>query len=411
MADTSALISSVEPQSTTAKMAGAQPLESKEATAMPPNIPGGFPDTPSQEVDQPISVKPLPAADGAISPVKLKPGEKVPESITAQGTNQHVKLDEESYEKSDALAGVDMQRPPVGKDTIPESGLPMGTAAQDVTISTVGAGATTAALAGLVPKESDRVPQTAKESQEKAGVDPEASAVSEQVQGKAQVEDELKATVPEAPSTAEGTAGLGTEKSEDNAGLVAAAAAAGGATIAAVIGAKDALAEKAMPAVKNATSTAVDAANENLPDGVKEKLPVAAQEALAGQTQEEKREEVSPEVPSEVKQSITDAEKAPEAAGNTEAVEDKKTMEAELLKVTKKIPTEGEGDAKADAEKQASTEQGEPAGRKSTNGGDTNPPRPVSSSAGSKPTGTSPAAHKKKNRLSSMFSKLKEKMK
>ena len=53
----------------------------------------------------------------------------------------------------------------------------------------------------------------------------------------------------------------------------------------------------------------------------------------------EEPKQVSPEVPTEVKDSIVEAGKAPEAAGNTEAVEDKKLVEAELLKEVKPAAT------------------------------------------------------------------------
>ncbi|KAM0245478.1 hypothetical protein ACHAQJ_010560 [Trichoderma viride] len=343
-----AFISTVTPQSTTAKMASEQPIEKPEGTATPSDVPGGFPVTPSNELDKPISVNPLPAAAGAVNPFKLEPGEEVP-SVGIESTNEHVKLDKESYEKSDALPGVEAaELPAITSNMIPESSLPV-TAAQDVHISTVNTGATTVGLAAQVPLET-KVPEVVKESQEKAGVDPEAAAVPKEVEEKAQVEEELKEKVTEAPSTSEGTSGLGTEKSEADhtdtiaAGAAAAAAAAattGAAVVAAVIAAKDSAVETAAPVVNDTVAAATDAANKNLPDSVKEKLPAPVQETLAQQetaAKEETREEVSPEVPAEVKESITEAGKNPEAAANTTAVEEKKEVEAELLKEVKPVP-------------------------------------------------------------------------
>ena len=52
--------------------------------------------------------------------------------------------------------------------------------------------------------------------------------------------------------------------------------------------------------------------------------------AVAEASKEQKREEVSPEVPAEVKDSIAAADKEPEAAANTEAVEEKKAVEARI---------------------------------------------------------------------------------
>lgn len=320
-------------------MAGEQPLEKSTEVETPSDVPGGFPTTPANELDKPVGIAPLPAADGAVNPVTLAPGEKVPESITAQNINEHVKLDKESYEKSDALAGVNMDLPPVSKNTIPESGLPI--AEPPVTIQTVGAGATTAALAGAVPLEP-KVPAVVKDSQEAANASPEASAQPVEVEEKAQVEEELKAKVPEAPSTSEGVPELGTVKSENDGAITGTIAAAGATVAAAAIAAADSVVTSATPAVSQATTAAADAANKNLPDSVKEKLPVAAQDALAAHNKEEKREEVSPEVPAEVKQSIADAGKAPEAAANTEAVVEKKEVESELLKEVKPVPAVGE---------------------------------------------------------------------
>lgn len=326
-----AFISSVGPQSTTAKMAGAQLLAEKEPIPTPSDIPGGFPDTPTNELDKPIGINPLPAAPGAVNPISLQPGEPVPTSITTQDVNSNVKLDKESYEKSDALGGVDMQMPVGGKGAIPESGgLPMGIAAQDATIATVGAGATTAALAGEVPKEP-KVPDVVEESHEKAGVAPPTAAAPEAVQDKSAVEEELKQTIPEAPAAAVGTA---------------------------------------------------DA------------------------NKEQKVEDVSPEVPEEVKESMAEAGKEPEAAANTEAVEEKKQVEAELLKEVKPVPAASES-------KDTTTSKPAPAAAPAAA---STPANGTGSKASSTTTGsagkhTDAAAHekKKKNRLSTMFDKLRGK--
>ena len=149
---------------------------------------------------------PLALSTPSISPA----GEKIPDSIAAQNVNENVKLDKASYEKSDALPGAEAELPPVSKNLIPESSLPMGNG-QDVTINTVGTGATTTALAGQVPLEP-KVPEVVRESQHKAGAAPEASAVASEVQDKARFEEELKDKVKEAPATSVGTSGIGTER-------------------------------------------------------------------------------------------------------------------------------------------------------------------------------------------------------
>ncbi|RSL94690.1 hypothetical protein CEP52_012474 [Fusarium oligoseptatum] len=346
VAEDKAAVATLASEETLTENEKAHPLET------PSDIPGGFPITPATELDKPvtiaplanelekpISVNPLPASEGVGNPITLAPGEKIPESITAQSTDKYVKLDKESYEKSDAIPGVETELPPVSANTIPESSLPI-IGAQDVAINTVTPVSTTAALAAEVPLEPKPVvPEVVKESQEKADAAPEASAEAEGVEEKAKVEEELKEKVPEVPATSEGTAGQGTEKSEkaQDAGLAVLAATAGGAVIAAGLTAKAAIEEKAAPVVNNATEVITDAANKNLPDAVKEKLPVAAQEALDAKNKEQIREEVSPEVPAEVKESLVEAGKSPEAAANTEAVQEKKEVEAELLKEIKPV--------------------------------------------------------------------------
>ncbi|KAK7517741.1 hypothetical protein IWZ03DRAFT_346910 [Phyllosticta citriasiana] len=145
-------MSSAAPDSTTAQLAGEQPKE----TPGPDSVPGAFIETPANETEQ-FSVKPIPASDGdanpiklapgepvpdpstitsntiqstvrhdeelkkqdegnqtfgidpkpasdtAGNPVKLAPGEKIPSDVTAKDINSHVTLDKESYEKGDSV--------------------------------------------------------------------------------------------------------------------------------------------------------------------------------------------------------------------------------------------------------------------------------------------------------------------
>ncbi|KAI0453434.1 hypothetical protein F5B21DRAFT_479293 [Xylaria acuta] len=340
---TTAIMSSAAPVSTTAALAADAPLEKKEETPVAAesdvkdekvekgeqsDLPGTFPETPAAEPSDEgsFSVNPLPAAAGAVNPIKLAPGEKIPEDITAQGTTSNVKLDPESYEKSDTLPG-----------DVP------------VTISSAAPVSTTAALAADAPIEH-KVPGIVKESQEKANSSPEASAVPEEVEEKAAVEKELLDKVKEAPSTSEGTAGEGTEKTEDvvtpgeaAASIVAAASAAAGAAVAGAIIAKDVAVEKTQDAISAAQTTATSAAAQ-LPDSVKEKLPESVQSTIGTTQKEEVREEVSPEAPTQVKESIAIVGESPEAAANTEAVEEKKAVESELLKEVKPIDAASNGE-------------------------------------------------------------------
>ncbi|KAI4867390.1 carbohydrate-binding module family 48 protein [Hypoxylon rubiginosum] len=412
---TAAMINSVTPDSTTAALAAAVPLEEKKDS----ELPGTFPETPAAEGGD-FSVNPLPATDGALNPITLAPGEKIPESLAGQSTTGNVKLDPESYEKSDTLPG----------------GVP-------VILSSAAPDSTTAALAASAPLEP-KVPEVVKESQDKANVDPEASGIAEEVEEKAAVEKELLDKVKEAPSTSEGTAGEGTEKTENAvtpgeaaASVAAAATAVGGAALAGAFAAKDVAVEKATDAATTAQATIVGAAT-NLPDSVKEQLPESVQNAIGSTEKEVAREEVSPEVPTEVKESIAEAGKAPEAASNTEAVEEKKIVEAELLKEVK--PVDGEKEELKTKAAELKDKVTEPAGESSaiiippaaeptaTNGTkpaepvevkpteQTSPDTAVKPTEGAAPSGStkpgtpSTTEKKKKNRLSTIFGKVKSKL-
>lgn len=247
-------MSGVTADSTTAKLAGEVPKES-EKNASPP---GAFPETPANEVKD-FSVKPIPASEGIGNPVKLAPGEKVPDhsEVTPHTVESKVTTSKEDYEKdasaplSNAATGTAgagdsaFSVPEKSKNLIPESSLPMNDSAKDTTdsgphISSVGPQSTTAGLAAAVPKEPRReatvegqdapteaVPQVVKESISEAHQTPEAAASPEAVAEKREVESELLKDVKKtdavgepAPTSAETAAqtstapaptGIGTE--------------------------------------------------------------------------------------------------------------------------------------------------------------------------------------------------------
>jgi hypothetical protein len=186
-----------------------------------------------EEPEPTFSVAPLPAFPGGVNPIALAPGEKIPESSTLTGNTIHsaVTTDKESYEKSGGLGNAPvlppvvtpqserdqkgtgiLDLPPISKNLIPESSLPMGATGAGTfdaspTIQSSGPASTTAQLAAAVPLESTKVPEVVKESQAEAGVEPEASAVPEEVKEKSAVQKELLSHVPVAAVTSEGTAG------------------------------------------------------------------------------------------------------------------------------------------------------------------------------------------------------------
>ena len=71
-------MSGVTPPSTTAALAKDVTLEKGGSS----DLPGSFPETPAAIEKGEFSVNPLPAADGAVNPIKLAPGEKVPHPST-----------------------------------------------------------------------------------------------------------------------------------------------------------------------------------------------------------------------------------------------------------------------------------------------------------------------------------------
>ncbi|KAJ5093969.1 hypothetical protein N7456_009830 [Penicillium angulare] len=276
---TTAVMSGVTPDSTTAALAANVPLEhSKEQSNG--SLPGAFPDTPGQESEQILSVNPIPASGGYGNPIKLNPGEKVPDPSTIHGNTVQstVKLDKESYEKGDSVplgsAGTQSDTagpsafsvPPISKNTIPESSLPIGGPAQRAatseqdqayvggpaqqaamadpgyTIQSAGPNSTTAALAAQVPLEKDRqangtepasaVPEVVKESIAESDQGPEAAANKEAVAEKKDVEQELqkKVDVEESagePAPTETAAQSATAPGKTTAGTTAAALTSG----------------------------------------------------------------------------------------------------------------------------------------------------------------------------------------
>ncbi|PYI34616.1 hypothetical protein BP00DRAFT_433745 [Aspergillus indologenus CBS 114.80] len=206
-------ISSAAPGSTTAKLGQEVPLEQRAT------VPGSFPITPGSEAEQ-FSVNPIPASSGIGNPIKLAPGEKVPDPSTfnPNTVQSTARLDKGAYEQGASLSrtenslqdGGAFSLPPVTKNTIPESSLPMGSdGTHDVkdpgyTIQSAAPTSTTAALAAAVPLESQKhkqatggspseeLPGVVKESLEKAHQHPEWAANEEVVEEKKEVEEELQ---------------------------------------------------------------------------------------------------------------------------------------------------------------------------------------------------------------------------
>ncbi|KAM5444884.1 Cruciform DNA binding protein [Microsporum ferrugineum] len=114
-----ATISSAAPESTTVQLAKDVPLE---------KTPGTFPETPMDEGE--VSVNPLPATGTVGNPVKVAPGDKLPESnnVTSSNLNSNVTTDKAGYEKdaSDpamaAMAAADEQQKEFSVNPLPATG-------------------------------------------------------------------------------------------------------------------------------------------------------------------------------------------------------------------------------------------------------------------------------------------------
>jgi len=257
----------------------------------------------SKDLNETVSVAPIPASAGIGNPITLAPGEPVPlhQTVTDHTLTSNVKLDKESYEKSDAAAlngvpytsSIDKQAASavaaagVGPQTIiPESSIGVGNNASilaggEPTIQSTGAGSTTADLAGKQP-----------------------------------IEPRQEATVID-------------DKKESSNGGIAGAIAGGVAGLGAAAAGTAALLNK-----KTKDATGVDAVSK-LPESVQKSI----NDINSGSTS-------TGAVPAEVKASQAAAHSAPEASANPEAVAEKSAVEKELLA---KVPTAEPGTGAAAA--------------------------------------------------------------
>jgi hypothetical protein len=157
---------------------------------------------------------------------------------------------------------------------------------------------------------SKEVPDVVTESQERAHVEPEASASPVAVREKAAFEDELKHSIPQAPATSESGA-LGASEQGITGKIAAGTAALGTAAAGLAYAARD----KATGAYENAGSPLSNLTKEPTIDG---------------------------SVPEVVTESQERAHVEPEASAVPEAVREKTAMEGELLSEVSKAPATSE---------------------------------------------------------------------
>lgn len=289
-----ATIQSAEPGSTTADLAGKTPLEPKNKSKS-----SEHPDVTIQSVG-PNSTTASLAGQVPLEPRSVPRSSGAPDvTIQSAGPNSTT---------ADLAGKVPLERNNESK----------ASEAPDVSIQSVGPNSTSANLAGQVPLEP-HVPHVVEESQQKAGFPPEASANSEAVREKSEVEQELESKVPEEPAAAEGT---GSSKQ-----------------------AKDVTVQSAGPN----SSTAALAGQVPLE-------PKSQSKAYSGEAPDSINQSVSPDstiaglaeqVPPVVRGSQQEAGVPPEASANPEAVSEKAAVEKELEnKLPKEAPaSEGIGSA------------------------------------------------------------------
>jgi hypothetical protein len=101
-------MSSAAPESTTAALAGAVPQERQSTKSSSP-VPGAFPETPYAETPgsepQTFNLAPLPATSGLGNPIKLAPGEPVPDArtFTDNTVDSTVKHDREPEQEASSF--------------------------------------------------------------------------------------------------------------------------------------------------------------------------------------------------------------------------------------------------------------------------------------------------------------------
>lgn len=212
--DPGVTIQSAAPKSSTAALAGQVPLE-------PRTVPRGSeePDATIQSAGPGSTTADL-AGKTPLEPKNKSKGSEPPDvTIQSVGPNSttarlagQVPLEPRSVPRSSGVPDVTIQSAGPNSTTADLAGkVPLepnnetkASEAPDVTIQSVGPNSTSANLAGQVPLEP-HVPHVVEESQRKAGFPPEASANSEAVREKSEVEEELESKVPEEPAAAEGT--------------------------------------------------------------------------------------------------------------------------------------------------------------------------------------------------------------
>jgi hypothetical protein len=275
-------IQSAAPTSTTAALAGNVPLEPRGVHDVPETV------TASQEE---AGFNP----EAAANPEAVEEKKEVEEELKAKVPEVPAAADNSTITQIGAAIA--------GGASVAAGAFAAATyAAKDKAAKTIGLNGNATATS---PTTSIGVPEVVTESQKEAHVSPEASANVFAVQEKKEVEQELKAKVPEEPAAGSWSA------KEIGATAAAGATVAAGAVAGAAFAAKDKVAET----VGSTGQSTVDSTAPISPAG---------------------------DVPVRVVESLQEAHVSPEAAANAEAVVEKDDVEQELLSKTKKTYEHGE---------------------------------------------------------------------
>ncbi|KAK0660547.1 Cruciform DNA-recognizing protein 1 [Lasiodiplodia hormozganensis] len=358
------IMSSAAPDSTTAQLAGEQPKETPKLD----DVPGAFIETPANEL-QSFSVNPIPASNGDANPVKLAPGEPVPdpstihdntvestvqddaelkaqheeteqafgvnplpasntagnpiqlapgepvpepETISANNINSNVTLDKESYEKGESLP------PQLGPVVTPDA--ERGAAMFDIPGITSTTIPESSLPMGSGPSAAAADPGvTVQSAHPESSTAALAGEVPKEPRGVPEVVSESQAEAGAAPEASANPVAV-EEKAETEKELLDKVpeqpATSEDSTAANIAGAVAGGVAAAGAAALGAAVVAKDKASE----------------AVGAATTSESAPE---EVPKVVSESIEAAHASPEAAANPEAVADKADVEEELLK---KVP-------------------------------------------------------------------------
>ena len=328
--DPGVTIQSAAPNSSTAALAGQVPLEPKSvprSSEVPDvTIQSAGPNSTTADLAGKVPLEPKNETKGS-EPPNVTVQSVGPNSTTADLAGQ-VPLEPKGVPRSSEVPGATIQSAGPNSTTADLAGkVPLepknetkASKAPDVNIQSVGPNSTSANLAGQVPREP-HVPHIVGESQHKAGFPPEASANSEAVREKTEVEQELESKVSEEPAAAEGT---GSSKEAKD---VTIQSVGPNSTTAALAG--------QVPLEPKSQSKGAKSSDEVSGAAIQSVGPHSTTASLAGQ------------VPQVVEGSQRKADVSPEASANPEAVSEKAAVEKELeTKLPKEAPaSEGVGSA------------------------------------------------------------------